>query len=704
MASVLAYYKSRVPISKIRQYATTDQKGTNILGMLNAAEKLGFTAKGVKGEIGSLSKIPKPAIAHVIVNKTLHHFVVLYKVTDQWVQIMDPADGRYHKLSLEKFKEQWTGVLVLLAPSEQFEQKNERIPVLRRFFYLMKPHRSTLIQASVGAVLYTILGLSVSIYVQKIVDHVLVSGNENLLNLLSILMLIILAFQIFLGSSKSILTLKSGQLIDARLILGYYKHLMRLPQSFFDTMRVGEIISRINDAVKIRAFINDVSISVLVNVLVVLFSFGLMSLYHWKLALIMLLVIPLYSLIYWITNRVNRQTQRGIMEKAADLESHLVESVGAMATIKRFGLEGHAGLKTETRFVKLLDTIYTSGRNSIFSGNATELVSRLFTIILLWVGSYFVIDREITPGELLSFYALIGYLTGPVSSLIGMNKTVQDALIAADRLFELIDLEREKTEGKVPLTREMLGDIHLEGVSFRYGSRKEVFKNLNLSILQGEFTAIVGESGSGKTTLISLLQKIYPVNGGAVKIGDLNISHIEESSLRRLVGVVPQDIHLFDGTVIENIAVGEYEPDLQRIVALCKALGMIEFIEGLPSGLATQLGERGASLSGGQRQKLAIARALYRQPEILILDEATSALDSASENHIQRTIAHLQQQGKTIIVIAHRLSTVMRADKICVLEKGELVEEGSHTALMQREGKYYNFWAQQMPGEKSLIS
>ena len=697
LASIAAHHKLKVPIARIRQYASTDKKGTNVLGMIEAAAKLGFSAKGVKGPFDSLFKIPKPAIAHVIVKEVLHHFVVIYDTTEKYIEVMDPGDGQMHKLSHEEFQKQWTGILILLAPNEDFAAGNEKVSVAKRFWHLIKPHKSIMTQALVGALIYTILGLSTSVYVQKIVDHVLVDGNTNLLNLLGVVMVVLLILQVFIGSTKSIFTLKTGQKIDAQLILGYYKHLLKLPQQFFDTMRVGEIISRVNDAVKIRAFINDVSVNLIVNVLVVVFSFTVMFAYYWKLALIMLLIIPFYAGIYYVTNRFNRTNQRKLMESAADLESQLVESLNAVGTIKRFGLESFANTKTETRFIKLLHRIYHSGMVGIHSGQATEFVSRLFTIILLWVGSGFVLDRVITPGELLSFYALIGYLTGPVTSLIGMNKTIQDALIAADRLFELMDLEREETENKVELTAEMLGNIRFVNVGFRYGSRTEVFSSLNLTIPHGKVTAIVGESGSGKSTLMSLLQNLYRISAGNILIGQYDLNYIGHESLRKLVSVVPQHIDLFAGNVIENIAIGETQPDMKRIVSICQSLGIMSFVESLPQGFGTYLGENGASLSGGQKQRLAIARALYQQPEVLILDEATSSLDSASEEYVQNALSMLQAQGKTVIIIAHRLSTVCQADKICVLDKGKLVEEGNHHALLEGQGPYYELWRKQFP-------
>lgn len=698
LASIASHYKLDLPVARIRQFAGTDKKGTNVLGMVEAAQKLGFEAKGVKGPFDSLFKIPKPAVAHLIVKEVLQHYVVIYKVTSKYVEVMDPIDGQMHRCSHEEFKKEWTGALVLLLPSEDFQTGNEKGSISGRFWSLIKPHKGILLQALFGAIVYTILGLSTSVFVQKLVDFVLVDGNRNLLNLMSIGMVMILAIQLFIGTAKTIFTLKTGQMIDAQLILGYYKHLLRLPQQFFDTMRVGEIVSRINDAVKIRTFLNDVSINFLVNIFIVVFSFIMMFTYYWKLALLMLAVIPLYLLIYFVTDKLNKKAQRTLMEDAAELESQLVESLNAVGTIKRFGLESFANEKTEIRFVKLLKDSFKSNMNSVFSGTSSELTSRLLTIILLWVGAGYVIDSKITPGELLSFYTLIGYFTGPVSSLIGMNKTVQDAVIAADRLFEIMDLERESEESQIELSPDKIGDIHFEDVSFRYGTRIAVFDHLNLTIPSGKFTAIVGESGSGKSTLMSILQNIYPIQSGNVSIGKYDLKYISNSSLRRLVSVVPQQIDLFAGNVIENIAIGDDEPDMQKIIDICTQLGLIGFIESLPKGFQTYLGENGASLSGGQRQRIAIARALYREPEILILDEATSSLDSASEKYVQKMINILKEKDKTVIVIAHRLSTLSNADKIIVLDKGLVVEEGSHQELRHNPNSAYaNLWKMQVP-------
>ncbi|MRM85757.1 peptidase domain-containing ABC transporter [Riemerella anatipestifer] len=699
LASVSAHYGLKMPIAKIRQLSHTDTRGTNVLGMVQGLEKMGFNAKGVKGGADALPEIPLPAIAHVITKEQYHHYVVIYKVKASkgggTIEVMDPAFGKIEEYTLEEFSKIWTGVLILLEPNEYFEQKDEKTSLYRRFWNLVQPHKSILLQALVGAVVYTVLGLSTSIYIEKITDYVLIDGNRRLLNLLSVGMVVILLFQIFISAMKSILVLQTGQKMDKHLILGYYKHLLKLPQRFFDTMKVGEIISRVNDAVKIRAFINDVAIQIFVNIFIVIFSFALMFTYYWKLALIMALVIPFYFIIYWITNKLNKKVERKLMEESAELESHLVESITSVRTIKQFGVETFANNKTDNAFATLLKTIYKSVLNSLFSGNSSEFLSRIFTIILLWVGSGYVIDRTITPGELLSFYALIGYFTSPVSQLIGMNKTIQNALIAADRLFEIMDLEREETTEKMDITKEHLGDIQFKEVNFSYGSRVDVFEDFNCTIKKGKTTAIVGESGSGKTTLAALIQNLYPLKTGKILIGDYDINYISNYSLRSLISVVPQQIDLFSGNVIENIALGEDFPNVQNILNITKNLGILSFVEKLPNGFQTYLGENGALLSGGQKQRIAIARALYKNPEILILDEATSSLDTEAEQVIQNTLQEFRNQDKTMIVIAHRLSTIANADEILVMKEGKIIEQGTHNELISKDSVYKAMWEKQ---------
>jgi ATP-binding cassette subfamily B protein len=689
LVSIAAFYKLHYPVSKIRQYAGTDQRGTNVLGIIEASAKLGLVARGARGKAESLDKIPLPAILHVTVDN-LNHYVVAYKVSKQRIIVMDPAEGRMIRYKKNEFLVNWSGVVILMEPGDAFQTGNKVESNLNRFMKLVAPHRSVMLQAVIGAVVYTILGLATSIYVQKIVDHVLVDGNTRLLNLLSVVMIIFLVFQLIIGNTKSILAIQTGQRIDAKLILGYYKHILRLPQQFFDTMRVGEIISRINDAVKIRNFVNETAISLVVNIMIIVFSVTLMFFYYWKLALIMLTIIPVYFVIYLCSDYFSNRQQRLLMEDSAALETQLVESLNAAGTLKKFSIEAYASAQTENRFMQLLRSIYRAAITNLYVSGFSEITTRLYTIVLLWAGSYYVIERELSPGELLSFYALIGYLTTPASALVGANRSIRDALIAADRLYEIIDLDHEQHR-ELDLAF-IAGDIKFQNACFRYGTRTAVFESLDLNIRIGTKTAIVGESGSGKSTIAALLLKLYELQSGNIFIGSHNISHINARNLRNHISVVPQQIELFAGTIIENIALGCPTPDLEKLIFICQVTGLHEFIQQLPMHYHSVLSEQGVNLSGGQRQKLAIARALYRDPEILILDEATSSLDAESEQQVQRAFDWFMSQNKTLIIIAHRLSTIRNCDEILVLLKGKLAESGTHDQLITNNGYYRALW------------
>ncbi len=691
LASICAYYQLQIPIARVRQYANTDKKGTNILGLVEAAKKLGFNAKGVRGTFENLSELPLPAIAHIKAQGKFPHFVVIFSVSRKYVKVMDPDIGKLINYRHEDFIKDWTGVLVLLNPNSEFRSGSLATSKKVLFGRLLKPHSSIIIQVIIGAFLYTLLGIFSSVYIQKITDFVIPNFNGNLLNVLSLFMLFVIAVQVVVGLIRSVFTVKLGQVLDLKLILGYYTHLLDLPQRFFDNMRVGEIISRINDAVKIRAFINEISVSILVNISIVFFSFTMMFIYNWKLAFIMTLSIPFYVLIYFITNHVNKKNIRELMESSAELESQLVESINSIETIKRFGLETYSNEKTADKFINVLKSVYKVGISNIQIGAVGDLLTKSVTVVLFWTGTNYIFKGQLTPGELFSFFALVGYFTGPLVSLVNVNRSVQEALIASDRLFEIMDLEHEEDRSKktIVLSPSMAGDIKFEKVYFRYGTRAKIFEDFSLTILKGQVTSIVGVSGSGKSTLINLMQDLYPVNEGHIYLGDYDIKYISNKSLRSFISVVPQNINLFAGNVIENITIGFIDPDVERVVSICKKLGMMEFIENMPDGLFTYIGENGSTLSGGQRQRIAIARALYRNSEILILDEATSSLDTFSDSYVQQAIEEMRMNNKTVIIITHKLSSVVHSDQIIVLKEGKVVEEGTHANLLAGKGYYY---------------
>jgi len=676
LASVCAYYKLYMPVSRIRQYTDADQRGATVWGLTQAAARLGFQARGVRAPSSSLKEIPLPAIAHVMVNETTAHYITICKVGNAKMVVMDPASGAFKKMTITAFNKIWSGVIVLLVPEGSFTKRDERISNIHRFWKLTLPHQSVMIQSCIGAAVISLLALASSVYVQKIVDFVLPEQNLRLLNAMTLIMILLLVFQVIIGIIKSLLTLQTGQYIDARLIMGYYRHLLCLPHRFFDNMRVGEITSRINDAVKIRVFISEVVINLIVNALILVFSFLLMFFYYWKLALMMASILPVYALLCYMNDRVNKKWQRKIMEDGAALDAQLVESLQSASTIKKLGLESYAGDKTENKLMQLLRTICKESAYQIYLVNSAESVTRFFSILILWSGSYFVIARHLSPGELLSFFSIISYFTAPAIQLLHANKSIREALIAADRLFEIIDLESEYS-GNVSVNddKSIQGDIRFKNVHFCYGHSENIFSGLNMVIPKGAITGITGSSGSGKSTLACLLQNMYPLKEGLISFNGVDIQYIDKHLLRKSVAVIPQQTDLFSGTILENIAIGHEEPDMKKILDISARLGITGFIEKLPNGFYTILTEQGANLSGGQKQRISIARALYRDPSFLILDEATSGLDALSEKKTLDALLWFNNKGMTIVIIAHKHSTLAYCDTILTLEGGRLCGE-----------------------------
>ena len=667
------HYGKTVSVAVLRQFTGTSQRGSTALGLVDAANHFGFTAKGVKGAADALPSVPLPAIAHCLIDQKRLHYVVLVKWTKSRALVMDPAIGRVEKWTHERFTSVWTGVLIVAAPGEKFQPGDHTTSPTSRLWSLLRMQRSRLVQAFVGAIVTTLLGLGMSFYVQKIVDNVIPDGNRSLLNLLGLAMLVVLAARLVLGWFQSLLALRAAQRIDTHIIPGYYRHLLQLPQPFFDTMRVGEITSRVRDAIKIRSFLNSTLVGLMINPLILVFSLSAMFFYSWKLALLSLALVPLYAGIYLLTDFFNKRFQREVMVRSADFDAQLVESLNAQRGIRAQGLEELMSLKTEARLVRLLKTTWSASIAGLSTGTAGSLVTQAFVIGLLWLGAGLVLDAGLTPGQLMSCYTLAGYLTCPITTLIGMNSSIRDALIATDRLYEIMDLAREKDEGTMALDETTLGDICFENVSFRHPGRTATLQDITLTIPRGKITALVGESGCGKSTLLALLQRHYLPEKGRVTIGGSDLTYFRLEQLRGNLSVVGQKIELLSGTVMENIAPGEFPPDMPRVLQACRETGLLEFIESLPQKFLTHINENGANLSGGQRQRVAITRALYRTAPIFLLDEPSSALDAKSEQVLMTTLARLREAGKTVVVAAHTPRLLAVADQIVTMADGRIV-------------------------------
>jgi ATP-binding cassette subfamily B protein len=434
------------------------------------------------------------------------------------------------------------------------------------------------------------------------------------------------------------------------------------------------------DAVKIRNFLNTALLNLLLNPLILGFSLWAMFFYSWKLALVSLALLPLNLTIYGVTNRLNREYQRRIMERAADFEAQLVESLNAQSLLRRFRLEEWAGLKTETRLVRLLKIVWGAAVGGLGCGTATTLVTQAYLIALLWLGTRLVLEATLTPGQLMSCYTLANYLTGPLTALIGLNTTIQETLIASDRLFEIMDLELEKDQGSIEFTAQKAADIRFENVTFKHAGRLATLQEVSATMPVGRITVLAGESGCGKTTMLALLQRLYLPEKGRVFIGDIDIRYFTLESLRRGLVVVPQQTILLSGTVLENLAPGDPQPDMERLLQICRDVGVLEFIEKLPQGFFTYLNENGVNLSGGQRQRLALARAFYLDAPILLLDEPSSALDAKSEQALMDLLVRLRGAGKTILLAAHNPRLAAIADHIITLAAGRVESVVSRNA------------------------
>ncbi|HET7001460.1 MAG TPA: peptidase domain-containing ABC transporter [Puia sp.] len=665
LASVSSYYGLHLPVSRIRQYAGTGKHGTSLYGLIEAAGQLRFRAKGVRTTGHAITQIRTPAIFH-LVQSGLQHFVVIYKITNRYIWFMDPAFGKMIRDDIQSFNRQWSGIVLLLMPSDEFRQLNEKESAFVKCWQMVRPHRKVMVLAILLSIIYAGLGFSTSFYILRILDVILPGTDRNLLKMLGLVMILLYWFRFVAGYLKSMIALRTGQRMDRNLILGYYRHLLNMPQRFFDSMRTGELVSRVNDAMRIRAFINDIALGIIVNIFVLLLSLTLMFILHWQLAFLCMLSIPFYFVIYSVNNSVNAKWQRKIMKSGAALENHLMETIQGVSTIRRFGKEDFFYEKMENKYNPLMQSVFISSRNSILISHLSEWITGLLMIILLWNGANLVMGHELLPGELISFFTIAAFFAIPVQALIQANKPFQDALIAADRLFEITDLETENNESHV-IECFPEGDLVFKNVHFSYGPGTVVFKGQDIRLPMGQITAVIGESGSGKSTLVSLIQKLYVPDGGKIMIGDMDIQNLSTGILRKNIAAVQQHIDLFEGDFVYNIALGEQAPDLNRIYEICLRLGLHSFTDQLPDRYQTIIREQGVNLSGGQKQRIGIARALYKDPQILILDEATSALDSGSEKKVLDTLRWFYNQKKTIIVIAHRLSTIRQCDSIICL-------------------------------------
>jgi len=701
LATIAQYYGQKIPLSRIRQLAGTDRYGTNALGIIRAAEHLGFLAKAVRTNKEHLHRtLPLPCIAHVKKGE-LTHYVVIQHIRRQRMIVADPAVGLC-TLTIEQFCQIWTGVLILVIPNPTVAPQEEAAGVWFRFAHLLKPYRNLLWQIFLASVLYTIFGVIGTFYLKILVDSNFVDGMLSTLHIISVGFLVLILLRIALLYVRNQILIYISAKLEAALTMQYFQHVLSLPLSFYDTHRVGEILARASDTVKIRTVISHGVVSVMLDSVMIIVVGVVLLLQNYRLFIITLCFIPLYVLIIGLFSRPYNKLQRYTMEQMAKLEAFVVEAFTGIQVLKAFSAERQLQDLIESKYG---DTLNAQVRNANLRNLQSTLQSGLALIgelVILWFGGREILQGGMSVGQLVTYHALLAYFIDPIVNLTSLQPLLQEARIAAERLLETIDLTPEviRREHKVQIPR-LTGKIEFRQVEFRYGMRAPVLQQVSFQITAGEKIAIVGPSGSGKTTIAKLLLGYYFPTAGQVLFDDIQLEDLNLEDLRRRIGYVPQDNFFFDGTLLANLTLGLPEVELQQIINLADKLGLLPLIEQLPQRWHTVVGERGTSLSGGQKQRLALLRALLKQPDILILDEATNHLDAVSERTLWQGIYQLGQP-LTMIIITHRFQMAAFCDKIIVINHGRVAEVGSHQQLLAKQGEYYRLWANQLGVEEVL--
>jgi subfamily B ATP-binding cassette protein HlyB/CyaB len=695
LAMICKHYRIGATLGKLREMANVTTEGATLDSLAQVGESLGFTTHGLQCTYQTLLGFELPFIAHW----EGYHYIVVYGVSKNQVWVADPGLG-FRKLSVAEFEKGWTGTCLLFTPRADLAQIEATRSPWMRFVRLLRPHKPVLGYLILATLVIQVLGIAPPIILQNILDRVVVHQSHELLNLLIVGFILVQLFMQLTALMRTYLTNFMVRNLDFSMMSQFFQHALSLPISFFAKRRTGDIFARFQENQTIRQFLTQSTISTMLNLLMVFFYFLVLFLYSVQMTLVLLaLIVPMVVLTVAITPRIKQYARRDF-EASTDAEAVLMETLNGAETIKAMGIERAIRLKWEQKYAKALNVKYKAQGFEALIGFASQLLHAVTVTSVLWVGANLVLGQQLTIGQLIAFNMLMGSVMAPLMGLIGMWDELHEAGVAMERLGDVLDMEPEQKPEDQPsriLLPSLRGDIRLQDVYFRYGGKETpyVLENISFELKAGETVALVGHSGSGKTTLAKLLVGFYPPSEGKISIDGYNLNLIDKDYYRAQIGYVMQSNLLFSGTVAENIALGESNPDRRRIVEVARLADAHGFISKLPQGYEQTVGERGVGLSGGQIQRLCIARSLYRDPRLLIFDEATSALDTQSETNILRNLSGVLE-GRTALVIAHRLSTIMNADKILVLYQGRIVEEGTHQTLFDRQGMYYQLIHKQL--------
>lgn len=705
---IAKHYGKHFTLQSLREKSFLDREGVSMMGIVKAAESIGLTSYTVKipfkanteEEMGLVDNFPLPVIVHWNQN----HFVVVYKIDKKYVYIADPGVGK-ERLSHEKFKRHWLGdgrlgVVMYLEASPEFYEQEEEKNNKKGLSYLLsylKPFRSLLTQLLIGLVFASALQIIFPFLTKAIVDIGIANQDIDFIYLVLVAQLVLYLGYLFINFLQSWILLHIGTRINVSLISDFLRKLMRLPIGFFDSKMIGDLLQRIADHRRIETLLTASTLKFIFSIFNLFILGFVLSLFSWKIFGIFAIssIIYVIWLVLFLKARKRIDTRRFI--ESSQNQSLLIELIQGMQEIKLQQSE----MRKRQRWMNIQARLFRVSVKALSISQKQDIgasfISQIKDVFITFYAANAVVQGNLSLGEMLAIQFIIGQLNAPLQQLSDFLRTAQDAQISLERLGEIHDMKEEDLANAADI--DLLpkqADIHLENLSFRYNELSPyALKNINLTIPQGKVTAIVGTSGSGKTTLIKLLLGFYKSNQGNIKVGGVHLQNISNELWRSQCGAVMQDGFLFSESIARNIAESEETIDREKLVKAVYTANLLDYIHQLPLGYNTKLGAMGNGLSQGQKQRVLIARAVYKNPDFLFFDEATNALDANNERII---VENMQQffDNKTVIVVAHRLSTVKDADQIVVLEKGELIEKGTHQELVDKKGAYFNLVKNQL--------
>lgn len=692
LASIAKHYGSDFSLAHLRELAKTTKEGTTALGIIEAAKKMGFETKAIKAnmELFDMTDIPYPFIVHVNKEGKLQHFYVVYKVKKDYLIIGDPDPSvKVTKMSKKRFKQEWTGVAIFLAPAPSYKPHKDKKNGLLSFLPLILKQKALITYIVLANLLVTLVNIVGSYYLQGILDKYIPNNMKSTLGIISLGLVITYILQQLMAFSQSYLLRVLSQRLTIDVILSYIRHIFTLPMSFFATRRTGEIISRFTDANSIIDALASTILSLFLDVSIVFIVGSVLVLQNIQLFLLTLVALPIYTVIIFAFLKPFEKMNHDVMQSNAMVSSAIIEDINGIETIKSLTSEELRYQKIDSEFVDYLNKSFKLSKYENAQTSLKHGAQLILNVAILWFGASLVMDSKISIGQLITYNTLLSYFTNPIENIINLQTKLQSAKVANKRLNEVY-LVASEFEGTTSMTSKLSGDITFHDVSYRYGFETYTLSDLNLTIKQGEKVSLVGISGSGKTTLAKMIVNFYEPNQGNIRLGNMNLKMIDKKQLRQYINYLPQQSYIFSGSILDNLSLGA-SPDITQedILMACQIAEIRADIETMPLGYQTELSD-GAGLSGGQKQRLALARALLTQAPILILDEATSGLDVLTEKKVINNL--MQLTDKTIIFVAHRLSIAKQVDRVIVLDKGKLIEEGSHQELINKQGFYYHLF------------